>query len=1616
MSDSIVRSVTIKLLLLLLFLVSGSAALAGGGDQALLDSLLSTAAGEPTLQEIFDSLGYDIDVAADELGLTEIAASGGGNVAVLLQKLSSSYGSSVAGFHVSTDSTQKTQLFSPSNEVNDSVTFSVDGGSSIGLYFIPGISGGYTWYTEPTYNRDLYDHAKVFATGQNENEYLVCFEDLKNGGDRDFNDLIILIRTGCDGPIIQVPDDMVFNVCTPEEVCFDIFVSGSSCSGDSLEVKMIAGAGDFPIVNIVDSATIHHCFDPAPFDELYEFIFRVEDNLGNVVYGTFTIDYQINSPPEIFVPEDFDTVVCSSDSICFTVDAYDDDGDELQFELVEGLGRIDPLTGEVCFLPGSEGSADYRFVIRAKDDCCLSRSGECSSDPLCPYWCPLDTVDITVIIAQTPSIIYVPDIDTFLCEPVEICFPIEISNPGGGEFTVEVTPPATYNPATGEVCIYADADGTYEIEIALWDDYCGLSDVDTSLVTIDLNAPPSVQLPDDTTYFMCDLTEICFIAQASDPDGEPVTISLDSGPGQIDGGTGEVCFTPTGAGSYTFIVSVKDSCESMDYDTIQIDIELNSPPVVIAPDTSLFVCDLSEVCFEVSTYDPDPNDVLTLELVSGPGSLDPQTGEICFTPAAEGDYEFVVKVTDLCNEYDYDTATVSIVLNSDPNITLPEADTLSWCDLGDSVCFVIEVDDPDIGQSFIYEQIAGLPGNIDFETGMFCFLPDTAGTYIFEFKVTDECGATDQAQTSVTIRLNGNPTVDLPDDFIDSLCAVGEVCFPVMIYDDGEVVVDVTPIGYYENGEVCFPATKDTTYCLTVRATDICGAYDEDQICVTVYVNEPPSLDVEPDFTAVACEPGDTVCFSYTVTDPDGEEPVVDLMVGNGFLNDEEVCFVADTAGSYYFIVRATDACGEYEADDIFVTVVFNNPPELDAANDTTWLLCSPEQICFENPYSDPDPMDVLLFELISGSGIVFPENGMICFTPPAAGLYEFIIRVQDECGASDTDTVGITVVLNSAPSIAAEDTTIDVLYCGPDATPEELCFVGITIDDPDVTDVLTVTQTCGPGTFDPGTLMTCFTPVLKDTTYEFCYRVTDLCGAYDDVSMLLTIRPVDICDTASCMTIRIDETENCVYNGSEVVLDVIGDFQEGVGGFDLLVQFDVTAFTFLGANIGAGATGWEYFTYRYLGDGDCGGGPCPDGVVRMVGIADINNGASHPPPDAFWPDGVIAQLHFRTTDDVNFGGMFFPVKFYWLDCGDNGFSSISGDTFFVDKLILDHNGVVWDEFDDVNYPESARYPNVGAPDTCLVGGKTAPLRCVIFNNGGICIISPDSIDLRGDMNLNNVANEIADGVLYTNYFIWGMSVFTINPPGQIAASDVNADGNTLTVGDLVYLIRILTGDAQPIPKLAHFADQIDIGITKNADSYQISSDSRTTIGGGYFVFDFDPDRITPGAPILQGDASSMEVMYSIDGDQMKILIYSFTTNRIAAGDNILLNIPVAGDGELRLVHSDFADYYGNQLTVNQRTAGVMPGRFSLSQNYPNPFNPETEFDMYLPEASEWRVDILNVQGQLVRTMSGYAEAGLVVIKWFGDNDGGTRVASGIYFYKATAGQYSEIRKMVLLK
>jgi hypothetical protein len=455
-------------------------------------------------------------------------------------------------------------------------------------------------------------------------------------------------------------------------------------------------------------------------------------------------------------------------------------------------------------------------------------------------------------------------------------------------------------------------------------------------------------------------------------------------------------------------------------------------------------------------------------------------------------------------------------------------------------------------------------------------------------------------------------------------------------------------------------------------------------------------------------------------------------------------------------------------------------------------------------------------------------------------------------------------------------------------------------------------------------------------------------------------------------------------------------DATQGLGGFDLLIAYDNSALAFQLAYEGDiyDDCKWEYFTYRFGPYGNCGSA-CPSGMLKIIGLAETNNGPAHPICDDPGPGYVnavpksLAYLRFLVSNDRTLECQMVPIRFYWYDCTNNILSNHDGSMAMLSDKVFDfgsYDPLDWFSVNEVTGDGTQAFPTYqGARNECISVnenlGKIAA-RLVDYQNGGVDIICADSIDARGDINLNGLAYEIADAVMFTNFFISGLGAFGTHIDGSIAASDTNADGIALSVADLVYLIRVVVGDAQPYAKTSPVAATVTYGYnTFNVD---------TEMGAAHIVM--------AGNVVPELLADNMEMKYGFDGQNTSILVYSTEANQAFSGDFLR--------AEGNIVSTEFATFAGATVV-----AKVMPTSFVLGQNYPNPFNPSTTFDFAIPGGGAWTLDIYNITGQLVQSFSGVAESGFGQVEWDASDK-----SSGIYFYRLTAGDYNMTKKAVLLK
>jgi len=92
--------------------------------------------------------------------------------------------------------------------------------------------------------------------------------------------------------------------------------------------------------------------------------------------------------------------------------------------------------------------------------------------------------------------------------------------------------------------------------------------------------------------------------------------------------------------------------------------------------------------------------------------------------------------------------------------------------------------------------------------------------------------------------------------------------------------------------------------------------------------------------------------------------------------------------------------------------------------------------------------------------------------------------------------------------------------------------------------------------------------------------------------------------------------------------------------------------------------------------------------------------------------------------------------------------------------------------------------------------------------------------------------------------------------------------------------------------------------------------------------------------------------------------------------------------------------------------------------NYPNPFNPSgagrspsTTISFNIPETGDIKLEVFNIKGQKVKTLIDcYSAPGKYEVIWDGKDDNGKQVSSGVYFYKMKAGDFTSVRKMLLMK
>lgn len=288
---------------------------------------------------------------------------------------------------------------------------------------------------------------------------------------------------------------------------------------------------------------------------------------------------------------------------------------------------------------------------------------------------------------------------------------------------------------------------------------------------------------------------------------------------------------------------------------------------------------------------------------------------------------------------------------------------------------------------------------------------------------------------------------------------------------------------------------------------------------------------------------------------------------------------------------------------------------------------------------------------------------------------------------------------------------------------------------------------------------------------------------------------------------------------------------------------------------------------------------------------------------------------------------------------------------------------------------------------------------------------------IYGDIDMDGTPYTSADAVLLARALIFGAPVVFWDLEKQMLASDVNRDGRTFMLSDLIFLIQIMQGLLPriwgPFHKLTPTSQSVDFIVKRDSSKIMVSTASEASLSGALLVFKHN--GLIDSPELLYN--GKMQLMWSDHNGELKILIWSPNGDVIPSGETELFSFTCSG--EIALISVEAVDSEIRELKPNiiQDNTNWQPSKFLLCQNYPNPFNPETEIKYSLAKNDKVKLVVYNVLGRKVRALvDEYQTAGNKSVHWDGKDESGNEVGSGIYFYQIQTGDFVQTKKMTLLR
>jgi|GEM_PF-552662 hypothetical protein len=242
----------------------------------------------------------------------------------------------------------------------------------------------------------------------------------------------------------------------------------------------------------------------------------------------------------------------------------------------------------------------------------------------------------------------------------------------------------------------------------------------------------------------------------------------------------------------------------------------------------------------------------------------------------------------------------------------------------------------------------------------------------------------------------------------------------------------------------------------------------------------------------------------------------------------------------------------------------------------------------------------------------------------------------------------------------------------------------------------------------------------------------------------------------------------------------------------------------------------------------------------------------------------------------------------------------------------------------------------------------------------------------------------------------------------------VQESNNVTRIANVTSVTIHSTGNPKRIPiklKTGRFGPSVGNG-NPNAEPYEgvlVKFDSVTVTSVNPTFADVTEYEIDDGTGPILIRRDGRNTYSNILGDDT---LYGYTVLKVGSKIGTLMGVMYFGNNRYKLAPRTNSDFINVQVGVIERQEGNVPKDFSLKQNFPNPFNPSTSFEFSL-SASQWvTLKIYDVIGREVAVVvNENLNAGTYNVQY-----DAMQLPSGVYFYRLSAGTFSDVKKMLLLK